>query len=263
MPKFAANLTMMFNEVSFLERFGAAAKAGFRAVEFLFPYDHPPEAISAALQAHGLKQALFNLPPGDWAKGERGLAALSDRAEEFRASVVLALTYAKATKVPCLHVMAGLADRSDPAALKAYCAALDHACTEAAPHGIDILIEPINPRDMPGYFLNDFHFAAQIIRDLAHPNLKLQYDIYHRQIIHGDVLKSLETLMPIIGHIQTASVPGRNEPGTGELDDARIFDALDRLGYGGYVGCEYRPQNGTQAGLGWLEHANRRNKAKC
>ena len=253
MPKFAANLTMMFNEWTFADRFNAAAKAGFKAVEFLFPYDHSPETIGNLLRANGLEQALFNLPPGDWDNGERGLAALPERASDFRASLATALVYAAATKVPCLHVMSGIADKSDTRAVAAYREALDFACAAAAPHNIQILIEPINARDMPGYLLNDFNFAADLIKDMALPNLKLQYDIYHRQIIHGDVMMSIERLMPIIGHIQTAAVPKRHEPMTGELDDARIFRHLDELGYQGFVGCEYRPERGTLEGLIWRD----------
>lgn len=253
MPNFAANLTMMFNEWSFTDRFKAAADAGFKAVEFLFPYEHPAERIAALLQDNGLIQALFNLPPGNWAAGDRGLAALPERAGEFRSSVALALDYAKATQVPCLHVMSGIAEKSDHNAVKAYREALAFACAAAAPLGIHILIEPINARDMPGYFLNDFNFAANLIREMALPNLRLQYDIYHRQIIHGDVMMSLEALMPIIGHIQIASVPKRHEPLTGELDDARIFNHLDALNYNGFVGCEYRPENSTLNGLNWFE----------
>ncbi|MBV1702695.1 MAG: hydroxypyruvate isomerase family protein [Hyphomicrobiales bacterium] len=252
MPKFAANLTMMFNEQDFPLRFKAAADAGFKAVEFLFPYDFEAEKLAALLGENGLEQALFNLPPGDWNAGERGLAALPERHAEFRDSVLKALRYAAALKAPCLHVMSGIADKSDARALAAYQQALEYACAKAAPHGIDILIEPINARDMPGYFLNDFNFAARLIADMALPNLKLQYDIYHRQIIHGDVMVSLEKLMPIIGHIQVAAVPQRHEPLTGELDDARIFRHLDALGYQGFVGCEYRPANGTVNGLDWL-----------
>ena len=253
MPKFAANLTMMFTEWAFLDRFKAAADAGFQAVEFLFPYEHPAEKIAAQLNQNGLKQALFNLPPGNWASGERGLAALQEREEEFKKAVKTALDYAVELKVPTLHVMSGLADKANKPALAAYCKAVEFTCAAAAPHAINIVIEPINARDMPGYFLNDFNFAANLIADMALPNLKLQYDIYHRQIIHGDVMTSLEKLMPIIGHVQTASVPKRNEPLTGELDDARIFQHLDALGYKGFVGCEYRPANGTVAGLGWRD----------
>jgi hydroxypyruvate isomerase len=256
MPKFAANLTMMFNEWDFLDRFAAAADAGFAAVEYLFPYAYEPDEIAARLQRHGLTQALFNLPPGDWAKGERGIAALPERVEEFRASVGTALRYAAATGATRLHVMSGNADRRDPAKVDAYGDALRYACDSAGAQGVDILIEPINGRDMPGYFLNDFNFAVERIGALERPNLKLQYDIYHRQILHGDVLTSLEALFPLVGHIQTASVPGRNEPGTGELDDARIFRKIDALGYAGFVGCEYRPASGTLAGLSWMKTVN-------
>lgn len=252
MPKFAANLSMMFNEWEFLDRFAAAREQGFTAVEFLFPYAFQPEEIAARLQREGLTQALFNLPPGDWDKGERGIACIPGREDEFRASVEKALPYARATGVRRLHLMSGHGDRNDPRALAAYTAALRHACAAAAPLGIDILIEPINGRDMPGYFMNDFGFAASLIGELGLPNLRLQYDIYHRQILHGDVMKSLEALMPVTGHVQVASVPRRNEPGTGELDDARIFRHLDALGYEGYVGCEYRPAGSTVEGLGWF-----------
>ena len=255
MPKFAANLSMMFNEWDFLDRFEAAAENGFTAVEFLFPYSHAPDEIARRLQAAGLTQALFNLPPGDWDKGERGMACQPARAADFRASVATALPYAKATGVKRLHVMSGHGDRHDRDAAEAYKAALSHACAAAAPLGIDILIEPINGRDMPGYFLNDFPFAAALIAELGLPNLKLQFDIYHRQILHGDVMKGLEALMPVTGQVQVASVPKRNEPGTGELDDARIFRHLDALGYDGYVGCEYRPAGKTVDGLGWMTHA--------
>lgn len=252
MPRFAANLSMMFHEYPFLDRFAAAAAQGFKAVEFLFPYEHAPGDIASRLVTHNLKQALFNLPPGDWAKGERGIACLPERKDEFRASVAKALTYADATGVKRLHMMSGHGSRGDAAALAAYKDAIRHACHQAGPHGINILIEPINGRDMPGYFLNDFDFAADLIAELALPNLKLQYDIYHRQILHGDVTRSLEALMPIIDHVQTASVPERHEPGTGELDDGKIFAHLDALGYQGYVGCEYRPAGDTAEGLTWL-----------
>ena len=251
MPRFAANLTMMFNEWSFLDRFAAAAAAGFTAVEFLFPYEHEPAAVADALRRNGLELALFNMPPGDWAAGERGLAALPERFDELRASVARALDYALATGVRRMHLMAGIAAASGDART-AYERAVRFAAETLHPHGIDVVLEPINPRDMPGYYLSDFTVAADLIRRLALPNLKLQFDIYHRQIIHGDVIRGLEAMMPIIGHIQVASVPDRNEPGTGELDDGRIFETLDGLGYGGFVGCEYRPKGETLAGLGWL-----------
>lgn len=251
MPRFAANLTMMFNEHAFLDRFGAAAEAGFDAVEFLFPYEFPAEVIAEKLTGNGLRAVLFNMPPGDWASGERGIAALAGREDEFRAGVEKALVYAKTLGVPRLHLMAGIASRADGAALARYRDALAFAADAVGAEGLDLLIEPLNRRDMPGYLLDDFDFAAGLIQALGRPNLKLQFDIYHRQILHGDVLKGLEAMMPIIGHVQTASVPLRNEPGTGELDDFRIFAALDALGYGGHVGCEYRPAVGTLAGLDW------------
>ncbi|MGP8124111.1 MAG: 2-oxo-tetronate isomerase [Xanthobacteraceae bacterium] len=252
MPRFAANLTMMFNEWPFLDRFAAAADAGFDAVEFLFPYAFPPDAIAERLARHRLTQALFNCPPGDWDNGERGFAALPQCRAEFEASIETALVYARATGVRRLHLMAGIAPSQDPQAMAAFESAVLFACDRAHASNLDILLEPINARDVPGYFLNNFDVAAALIRRLARPNLKLQFDIYHRQIIHGDVIRGLEAMMPIIGHIQVASVPERHEPGTGELDEARIFGVLDRLGYDGFVGCEYRPSGKTLDGLVWL-----------
>lgn len=252
MPRFAANLTMMFNEWPFLDRFAAAADAGFAAVEFLFPYDHPPDAIAQRLQRHRLTQALFNLPPGDWNAGERGLAALPGRFDEIKAGVETALDYAAATGVKRLHLMAGLAPRQDKAAVDSYRRAVAWTAERVGKDGIDLMVEPINGRDMPGYFLNDFAFAEALIRELALPNLKLQFDIYHRQIIHGDVTVALRAMLPITGHIQIASIPSRHEPMSEELNDAFLFAELDRLGYGGFVGCEYRPRAGTLEGLGWL-----------
>ncbi|MGO4713150.1 2-oxo-tetronate isomerase [Bradyrhizobium sp. 2TAF24] len=252
MPRFAANLTMMFNEWSFLDRFAAAADAGFDAVEFLFPYDFTPDDVAERLLRHKLTPALFNGPPGDWDKGERGFAARPERRAAFEASIDKALVYVTATGVKRLHVMAGIAPSQDPAAMAAYESALLFASDRAQQADIDIVIEPINPRDVPGYFLNNFDVAANVVRRLARPNVKLQFDIYHRQIIHGDVIRGLEAMMPIIGHIQVASVPERHEPCSGELDDARVFGVLDRLGYAGFVGCEYRPAGKTLDGLGWF-----------
>jgi 2-dehydrotetronate isomerase len=255
MPRFAANLSMMFNELPFLDRFAGAADCGFTAVEFLFPYDFDPEEIARKLENAGLKQVLFNLPPGNWNAGERGLAALPERREEFRQSVATALRYGSILRVPNLHMMAGIASPDDPAAVASYRDCLRYAADMAGEAGIGLLIEPINGRDMPGYFLNHFDRAAGFIDELAHPAIRLQFDIYHRQIMHGGVIASLEALMPLIGHIQIASVPKRNEPGSGDLDDFAIFDALDTLGYAGWVGCEYRPAGATRDGLGWMEHA--------
>jgi 2-dehydrotetronate isomerase len=258
MLRFAANLTMMFQEVPFMDRFAAAAAAGFEAVEYLFPYDFEMSHIARVLQENQLTQAMFNLPPGDWQAGERGLAALPSRKTDFRASVAIALRYGAATGVGRVHVMSGIARRDDPEACACYRDSVAYLCDQAGQAGLDVLIEPINPRDMPGYFLNDFNVAADLIADLGAPNLKLQFDIYHRQIIHGDMLTGLKTLMPIIGHVQIAAVPLRNEPGSGELDDLRILTSLDSLGYRGFVGCEYRPAAGTVAGLGWLDAFRKR-----
>ncbi len=250
MPNFAANLSMMFNEWAFLDRFDAAAAAGFRAVEFLFPYDHAPEAIAERLRRNGLTQALFNMPPGDWAAGERGVAALPGRFEDVKAGVALALEYAEATGARRLHLMAGTA--SGAAAEAAYRRAVAYAAGALAARGILLLLEPINGRNMPGYFLNDFGVAERLIGALGLPNVKLQFDIYHRQIMHGDVVKGLERLLPMVGHVQVASVPERHEPGSGELNDEYVFGALDRLGYDGFVGCEYVPAGKTLDGLGWF-----------
>lgn len=255
MPRFAANLSMMFTEHAFADRFQAAADAGFNAVEFLFPYDHPAGRIADWCQAAEVEQVLFNLPPGDWAAGDRGLAALPERRTEFRQSVQTALDYAGVIGTRRLHMMAGLADPADPRHRAAYRDGLAFAADAAAEKGVTILIEPLNGRDMPGYFLNDFGCAAELLDQLDHPNARLQFDIYHRQILHGDVLRGLEQLLPLVGHVQIASVPGRHEPGTGELDDFRILKALDDLGYRGFVGCEYRPEAGTVAGLGWMTQA--------
>ena len=253
MPKFAANLSMMFNEWPFLDRFDAAAEAGFTAVEFLFPYDFPAEAIAERLERNKLAMALFNLPPGDFAAGERGIAALSGRWEEFTAGVSRALDYAAATGAKRLHMMAGNADPKDATAAANYRRAVTHAAEQLAAKGIDLLLEPINGRNMPGYFLNDFGMASRIIEELALKNLRLQFDIYHRQIIHGDVTMALRALLPTVGHIQIASVPSRHEPDDEELNYPFLFAELDRLGYAGYVGCEYIPREKTLAGLGWLK----------
>lgn len=253
MPRFAANLSLMFTEHAFPDRFDAAAAAGFDAVEFLFPYDFPADDIAARRIAVGVEQALFNLPPGDWAKGERGLAALPGRKAEFRQSVRTALDYAAVIGSSRLHVMAGIADPASARCRAAYRDSLAFAADAAAEQQVCVLIEPINNRDMPGYFLNDFDRAVELIDDFRHPNIKLQFDIYHRQIMCGDVIRGLEQLLPLIGHVQIASVPDRQEPGSGELDDFRILEVLDRLGYQGFVGCEYRPGGATLAGLGWID----------
>ena len=252
MPRFAANLSMMFGEWSFLDRFQAAADAGFSAVEYLFPYEHEPAAVGAALRRAGLTQALFNLPPGDWAAGERGIAAFADRAAERVAGTERALAYAAETGCRTLHLMAGLADRADTRAAAAYKAAVIETAVRLERDGITLVLEPINKRDMPGYFLNDFDYATDLITRLGLANLRLQFDLYHRQIMHGDVVMALRAMMPLIGHVQIAGVPDRHEPDTSELDLGFVTAELDRLGYGGFVGCEYRPAGATRDGLGWL-----------
>src|SRR5258705_6169139 len=257
MPRFAANLSMMFNEVPFLDRFDAAAKAGFTAVEFLFPYDHPAEAVGERLHKNGLTQALFNLPPGNWDAGEKGFAALPARFDDLKRSLETALPYATATGVKRLHLMAGIANRSEPKAVEQFYKSVAWAAEFFAPHGLDVVIEPINPRNVPGYFLNDFLFARDLITELKIPNLKLQFDIYHCQIIHGDVTMRLREMMPIIGHIQIASIPSRNEPDGEELNYPFLFDELDRLGYGGFVNFGYKPRGKTPHRLRWVENYTR------
>jgi hydroxypyruvate isomerase len=253
MPRFAANLSMMFTEVPFLDRFEAAAKAGFTAVEFLFPYEFPAKEVGARLHGNGLTQALFNLPPGDWAAGEKGFAALPARFEDLKQSLKTALPYAEATGVKRLHLMAGIAERSDAKAVEQFYKSVAWAAEFFAPQGLDVVIEPINPRNVPGYFLNNFIFARDLIKELKIPNLKLQFDIYHCQIIHGDVTMRLREMMPIIGHIQIASIPSRNEPDGEELNYPFLFAELDRLGYAGFVGCEYNPRGKTTDGLAWFK----------
>lgn len=260
MPQFAANLTLMFNEWSFLDRFDAAADAGFSAVEYLFPYDVSPDYIAVRLQRNKLTQALFNLPPGHWGRGERGIAALPERFDELREGIATALLYAEVTGVKRLHLMSGLGDRADPRALAAYRRAVLHCAEALGAEGLELLLEPINGRDMPGYFLNDFAFCVGLIEGLRMPNLKLQFDIYHRQILHGDVSMALREMMPVIGHIQIASVPSRHEPCGEELNYPFLFAELDRLGYAGFVGCEYRPRGTTKEGLEWFQPYRRAGK---
>jgi hydroxypyruvate isomerase len=254
MPRFAANLSMMFTDVPFLQRFERAAAAGFRAVEFLFPYDYSAAEVTQAARAVGVEVVLFNTLPGDWAKGERGLAAQPGREGEFRAGVAKALEYADVLGCRQIHAMAGLAvEGADRAAMRAtYLENLRHAAEAAAKTGVTVLIEPINTRDIPGFFLNHTEAAAAIIAEVAAPNLKLQFDIYHRQIMQGDLTPAIETHLNLTAHMQIADTPGRNEPGTGEINYPFLFEAIDRLGYSGWIGCEYRPKGETEAGLAWF-----------
>ncbi len=255
MPRLAANLSMLFTEHEFLDRFEAAARAGFEAVEFLFPYAYPAAEIRARLDQFGLKQALFNLWPGDWDKGERGLSISPERREAFANTVEQALVYANALGCPKLHVMAGVPppELSQATARATYIENLRTAARRAEAAGVLLLIEPLNTRDMPGYFLTDLTQARDIIDEVANAAVKLQFDVYHRQIMRGDLSVALREFWPHVGHIQIAGVPGRHEPDVGEINYPYILDLIDELGYDGYVGCEYRPKAGTVAGLGWAK----------
>ncbi len=268
MPRFAANLSMLYNEHPFLDRFAAAARDGFEAVEYLFPYAHPAAELAARLRDHGLRQVLFNAPPGDWDAGERGLACLPGREHEFRRGFAQALAYAEALACPRIHVMAGLAPAGVPREqLQAtYEANLAWAAAQAAASGRDVLIEPINTRDIPGFFLNRQDEAHRIVQALNAPNLKVQMDLYHCHIVEGDVAMKLRRYLPTgrVGHLQIAGVPQRHEPDLGELHHAYLFAVIDELTaagqWDGWVGCEYRPARGaapgaTSDGLGWLRRA--------
>lgn len=253
MPRLAANLTMMFNEVPFLDRFERAAKAGFTAVEYLFPYEFLAPDIAARLKANGLAQVLFNAPPGNWAAGERGLAAVPGREAEFREGFLSALDYAAALDCRQVHAMAGILPPgiAPLTAASVYAANLAWAAEQAGKAGVKILLEPINHRDMPGYFLNTTRQAAEIIAGLGSEHIGLQFDLYHCQITEGDVTKRMAALLPLIPHMQIADVPDRHEPGTGEIGWEYVFRRMDALGYAGFVGCEYRPAGATEAGLAW------------
>jgi hydroxypyruvate isomerase len=255
MPRFAANLSMMYHEHAFLDRFAAAAADGFQAVEYLFPYEHPAAELRARLDANGLAQALFNAPPGDWAAGERGVAALPGREAEFRGTIGRALDYAGVIGNDRIHVMAGLipADADRARCRATYLENLAFAARAAAAQGVTVLIEPINTRDMPGYFLNRQDDVQAVCKEVGAANLKVQFDCYHCQIVEGDVAMKLRRDFAGIGHIQIAGVPERHEPDLGELNYPYLFDVIDGLGYQGWIGCEYRPRAGTSAGLGWLK----------
>ena len=255
MPRFAANLTMLFNEVPFLDRFEKAAAAGFTGVEYLFPYDFTPEELAAKLQANGLTQVLHNLPAGNWGAGERGIAIFPERVEEFRAGVDKAITYATALGCKQVNILAGIvpagADRE--VLHNTFVNNLKFAAPKIKEAGLKLLIEPINTRDIPGFFLNYTKQAKAIIEEVGSDNLFIQYDIYHMQIMEGDLARTIEANLPQIAHIQLADNPGRNEPGTGEINYEFLFRYLDTVGYTGWVGCEYKPKGETTAGLGWLK----------
>ena len=258
MPRFAANLSMMFNEVPFLDRFALAAKAGFKGVEFLFPYEHPAAEIAARLKDNGLQQVLFNAPAGDFGKGERGMAAIPGKQAAFRDSIKLALEYATILACPRLHIMAGLKPEgvAHDTLTAVYGANLAYAAEECAKAGVKPIIEPINHRDIPGFFLNTTDQAAAIIAAIGPEKLGLQFDLYHCQITEGDVVKRVEKHLPLIAHMQVADTPGRHEPGTGEVNWPFVFKTIDALGFRGWIGCEYRPAGETLAGLSWFAPYN-------
>lgn len=254
MPRFAANLSMMYTEVPFLERFGACAADGFRAVEFLFPYEHPAQVIRDELDRHGLQQVLFNAPPGSFEAGERGIAGLPGRRDEFQQGIAQAIEYAKVLSCPRVHVMAGLLKRESEftAQRELYVDNLGWAARKLGDAGLTMLIEPINTRDIPGYLLNTQADAHAIVERIGASNLKVQMDLYHCQIVEGDVAMKIRKHLSGVGHIQIAGVPQRHEPDIGELNYPYLFELLDELGYDGWIGCEYRPKGRTSDGLGWL-----------
>ncbi len=254
MPRFAANLSMMFQEHAFLDRFAAARAVGFDGVEFLFPYAFPAEEIASRLEQNGLTQALFNLPPGDWDKGERGFASLPGREAELAGAVETGLRYAAALNCPRLHLMAGIppADADRAACRATYVANVRRAAEACRAQGRELLLEPINTRDIPGYFINYQREGRAIIEEVGLDNLKLQLDLYHCQIMEGDLAEHIESFLEITGHVQIAGVPERHEPDVGEINFPYLFERLDRAGYDGWVGCEYRPRGRTEDGLGWF-----------
>lgn len=254
MPKFCANLTMLWNELDFMDRFAAAAKAGFRGVEYLFPYEHDKNRIAAELNKHGLTQVLHNLPAGNWAAGERGNGCHPRRVAEFQDGVGKAIEYAQALGCMQVNCLAGIRpSQLDPiVARETFIKNLQFAAPWLKTAGISLLIEPINTRDIPGFFLTNTKQALDIIRAVGSDNLFLQYDIYHMQIMEGDLARTIETNLGLIPHMQIADNPGRNEPGTGEINFPFLFGHMDRVGYRGWVGCEYKPRTTTDAGLGWI-----------
>ena len=258
MPRFCANLSMLFTEVDFLDRFEAAARAGFSGVEYLFPYDVEAEVIKARLDANQLEQVLFNLPAGDWSKGERGIACHPDRVEEFRAGVDKAIAYAKVLGNTQVNCLAGIRPQGHDCATieNTFLNNLEYAAGKLEAAGIKLVMEMINTIDIPGFYLQTTKQAQDIREKVGSANLFLQYDIYHMQIMEGDLARTLEKNLASINHVQLADNPGRHEPGTGEINYRFLFDHLDRIGYRGWVGCEYKPKTTTEAGLGWLKSHN-------
>ncbi len=255
MPQLSANLSMLFTERPFLERFAAAAQAGFKAVEFMFPYAFSAEAIQAELQKHQLQLVLHNLPAGDWEGGDRGIACDPARVEEFRAGVTQAIAYATALGVPRLNCLAGKAPAGVDAAVvrQTLVDNLRFAAQALEQNGIRLLVEMINTFDIPGFYLHGTNQALALLDEVGSPNLQLQYDVYHMQRMEGEIAATLQKQLPRIGHVQIADNPGRNEPGTGEINYAFVFRHLDAIGYQGWVGCEYKPAGQTEDGLGWIK----------
>lgn len=255
MPKFAANLSMLFTEVPFAERFGRAKQAGFDTVECQFPYELPAAEVKALLDANGQTMALHNLPAGDWAGGDRGIACDPARAQEFRAGVAKAVEYATVLGVKKINCLAGKAPAGVPDAQvrQTLVGNLRFAAAELQKHGIDLLVEPINNYDIPGFWLNSTAKALDVLDEVGADNTFVQYDIYHAQRMEGELAGTMQKNLSRIGHIQIADNPGRNEPGTGEINFAFLFDFIDRIGYTGHIGAEYKPAGQTEAGLGWIK----------
>lgn len=254
MPKFSANLSFLYPDLPFLDRFAAAAGDGFAAVEYAVPYVAGADELARLLKAHGLEQVLFNMPAGDWDGGERGIACHPDRVEEFRAGVEVVLNYARVLGCPRVNCLAGIVPAGVPTDLleATFVANLQYAAPRFAAAGVQLLVEPINTRDIPGFYLSTARHAERVLDAVGSDNLRIQYDIYHQQVTAGDLVPTYERLRDRIGHIQIADTPGRHEPGTGEINYGFVLSELDRLGYAGWVGCEYRPLAGTSDGLGWM-----------
>jgi hydroxypyruvate isomerase len=254
-PKFSANLSFLYADLPFLDRFAAAAKDGFRAVEYVGPYGFPAEDVAAALKSNGLTQALFNLPAGNWDGGERGLGCHADRVGEFQAGVETAIRYAQALGCNKVNCLAGIAPAGTAADERdaVLIANLKYAAPRLASAGIKLLLEPINLRDIPGFHVSTTHHAERLLDAVGSDNLFIQYDVHHTQVMQGDLVPTYARLKDRIGHVQIADNPGRNEPGTGEINYGFVLSELDRLGYDGWVGCEYKPKAGTSAGLGWMK----------
>jgi hydroxypyruvate isomerase len=258
MPKLAANLSMLFTEHDFLNRFEAAARAGFKGVEYLFPYDYDAHELASRLKDNGLVQVLHNLPAGNWAAGERGIASLPGRQREFRQSVDLGIEYAQALGCPRVNCLAGCPSARIPLAQahETFVENLRYAASELSKAGIALVIEPINSFDMPGFFLTHTRQALDLIAEVGSDNLKIQYDIYHMQRMEGELANTLSAHRKAIGHMQLADNPGRHEPGTGEINFPWLLHHIDAIGYDGWIGCEYRPTRGTVEGLEWIQAFN-------